>query len=224
MSSDSVLPLPENPIIVGFGGVGVDFLAAVPSFPKPDAKIRTTEFKIQGGGNTGNAMTCAVRLGLKPRIISKVSNDAAGKALLEELHAEGVDTSFFVVSQEGTSPFSYIIVDSQTKTRTCIFTAGYPPMVPDDLPQANLLSALDGARVVYFDARMPDSALVIAQEAFRQNISILIDAERPREGLNDLLKLADYVVCSEKFPQASLDRGIIYFKGTSFNYSKIAKT
>ncbi|XP_029129076.1 ribokinase isoform X2 [Cajanus cajan] len=198
MSSDSFLPLPENPIIVGFGGVGVDFLAAVPSFPKPDAKIRTTEFKIQGGGNTGNAMTCAARLGLKPR----VSNDAPGRALLEELQAEGVDTSFFVVSQEGTSPFSYIIIDSQTKTRTCIFTAGYPPMVPDDLPLANLLSALDGARVVYFDARMPDSALVIAQEAFRQNISILIDAERPREGLNDLLNLADYVVCSEKFPQA----------------------
>jgi len=37
-------------------------------------------------------------------------------------------------------------------------------MVPDDLHQANLLSALDGARVVYFDARMSDSALVIAQE------------------------------------------------------------
>ncbi|TKY52789.1 Ribokinase protein [Spatholobus suberectus] len=202
MSSDYVLPLPEKPIIVGFGGVGVDFLAAVPSFPKPDAKIRTTEFKVQGGGNTGNAMTCAARLGLKPRIISKVSNDTPGKAVLEELQTEGVDTSFFVISKEGTSPFSYIIVDSQAKTRTCIFTPGYPPMVPDDLPQATLLSALDGARVVYFDARMPDSALVIAQEAFRQNIPILIDAERPREGLNDLLRLADYVVCSEKFPQA----------------------
>ncbi|KAL5149098.1 Ribokinase [Glycine soja] len=203
MSSESVLPLPENPIIVGFGGVGVDFLAVVPSFPKPDSKIRTTEFTVQGGGNNGNTMTCAARLGLKPRIISKVSNDGPGKTMLEELEAEGVDTSFFVVSKEGTSPFSYIIVDNQSKTRTCIFTPGYPEMVPQDLSRANLLSALDGARVVYFDARMPDNALVIAQEAFHQNISILIDAERPREGLNDLLSLADYVVCSEKFPQAS---------------------
>ncbi|KAG4982013.1 hypothetical protein AAZX31_10G039400 [Glycine max] len=202
MSSDSVLPLPENPIIVGFGGVGVDFLAVVPSFPKPDSKIRTTEFTFQGGGNNGNTMTCAARLGLKPRIISKVSNDGPGKTMLEELEAEGVDTSFFVVSKEGTSPFSYVIVDNQTKTRTCIFTPGYPEMVPQDLPRANLLSALDGARMVYFDARMPDSALVIAQEAFHQNIPILIDAERPREGLNDLLSLADYVVCSENFPRA----------------------
>lgn len=33
---------------------------------------------------------------------------------------------------------------------------------------------------------------------------MLIDAERPREGLDDLLNLATYVVCSEKFPQASI--------------------
>jgi len=71
MSSDSVIPLLETPIIVsmitailiiiplksvyecvmciwqvGFGGVGVDFLAVVPFFPSPDAKIRTTEFKV----------------------------------------------------------------------------------------------------------------------------------------------------------------------------------
>ncbi|PNX85653.1 hypothetical protein L195_g041723 [Trifolium pratense] len=45
MSSDSVLPLPENPVIVGFGGVGVDLLATVESFPKPDTKNRTTQFK-----------------------------------------------------------------------------------------------------------------------------------------------------------------------------------
>lgn len=152
---------------MGFGGLGVDILAAVPSFPKPDSKIRTTQLKVQGGGNTGNAMTCAARLGLKPRIISKVANDIQGKGLLEELEAEGVDKSLVVVSQEGTTPFSYIIVDSQTKTRTCIFTPGYPPMVPEDLPRASLLAALDGARVAYFDARMTQTALVIAQEVIK---------------------------------------------------------
>ncbi|KAK7277472.1 hypothetical protein RJT34_22485 [Clitoria ternatea] len=46
--------------------------------------------------------------------------------------------------------------------------------------------------------------LVNANHAFSQNIPILIDAERPREGLNDLLELADYVVCSENFPKASI--------------------
>ncbi|KAI4349316.1 hypothetical protein L6164_009921 [Bauhinia variegata] len=201
-SSDSFLPHHESGIVVGFGGAGVDFLAVVGAFPKPDEKIRSTSLKVEGGGNVGNALTCAARLGLKPRIISKVANDTQGRAILEELETDGVDTSFLVVSKEGSSPFTYVIVDSQTKTRTCIHTAGYPPMIPEDLSRASLLSALDGARVVYFDGRMHETALVIAQEAADKKIPILIDAERPREGLDDLLRLADYVICSAKFPQA----------------------
>ncbi|XP_054803924.1 fructokinase-1-like isoform X1 [Prosopis cineraria] len=202
MSSDSAVPLAGSPIIVGFGGAALDFLAVVAAFPKPDDKIRSTNLKVQGGGNAGNALTCAARLGLKPRIISKVANDIQGRAVLEELEADGVDTFFFVVSEEGCSPFSYVIIDSQAKTRTCIFTAGYPPMMPEDLSRDSLLSALDGARLVYFDGRMHETALLIAREAFCKNISILVDAERPREGLDELLTMTDYLVCAERFPQA----------------------
>ncbi|CAI9300759.1 unnamed protein product [Lactuca saligna] len=46
----------ESPIVLGFGGVG----------------IRSTSLKVQGGGNAGNALTCAARLGLNARLISKV--------------------------------------------------------------------------------------------------------------------------------------------------------
>ncbi|KAG5043655.1 hypothetical protein GYH30_007484 [Glycine max] len=194
--------LPENTIVVGCGAAGVDFLATVATYPKPDDKIRSTSFKIQGGGNAGNALTCTARLGLKPRIISKVADDTQGREILHELEVDGVDTSFMAVSKEGTSPFTYIIVDSQTKSRTCIHTPGFPPMKPDDLPESNLLTALNGARIVYLDGRLHETALVVAHEAVKKNIPILIDAERLREGLDDLIKLADYVVCAARFPQA----------------------
>ncbi|XP_062148199.1 uncharacterized protein LOC133857095 isoform X2 [Alnus glutinosa] len=202
MSPDSLPPLPQNRIVVGIGAAGVDYLAAVAAYPNPDDKIRTTSLKVQGGGNAGNALTCAARLGLNPRLISKAADDAQGRGILNELEADGVDTSFYVVSEGGNSPFTYIIVDNQTKTRTCIHTPGYPPMIPDDLSRTSLLSALDGARIVYSDGRLHETALIVAQEAVRKSIPILIDAERIREGLDDLLKLADYAICSAKFPKA----------------------
>nr|KAJ0187399.1 hypothetical protein LSAT_V11C900459750 [Lactuca sativa] len=215
----------ERTIVLGFGGVGVDLLATVATFPNPDDKIRSTSLKVQGGGNAGNALTCAARLGLNARLISKVANDAQGRGILEELKADGVDVSFFEVSEEGNSPFTYVIVDDQTKTRTCIHTPGWPPMIPDELSGSSLLSALAGVKLVYFDVRLPETALVVAHEtlaslhfsiyqlikilfllspvqANRRKIPILIDAERPREGLDDLLNLSDYVVCSAKLPQA----------------------
>ncbi|XP_022996243.1 ribokinase-like isoform X3 [Cucurbita maxima] len=195
------IPIPQNRVVLGLGTVSVDFLAAVTSYPNPDDKIRTTSLKVQGGGNVGNALTSAARLGLTARIISKVANDSQGRSILEELEADGVHTSFLVVSEGGISPFTYVIVDNKTHTRTCIHTPGSPPMVPGDLSRSSLLSALDGATIVYFDARLYETALVVAQEAARQNIPVLVDAERKREGLDDLLTFANYVVCSAKFPQ-----------------------
>ncbi|PKI36053.1 hypothetical protein CRG98_043524 [Punica granatum] len=147
MSSEPLPPLPERRIVVGLGMLSVDFLATV-----------------QGGGNSGNALTCVARLGLSPRLISKVADDSQGQSIIEELEADGVDTSYIVVSKEGNSPFTYLIIDEQTKTRTCIHQPGYP-LAPD--------------------------------EATSRNIPILIDAERLREGLDDLLDLADYAAWTE---------------------------
>ncbi|XP_010433175.1 PREDICTED: ketohexokinase-like isoform X2 [Camelina sativa] len=200
-SMDYVPSLPDNAIVLGCGGIAVDFLATVDSYPQPDDKIRSTSLKVQGGGNAANALTCAARLGLTSRLISKVANDSQGKGMLEELEADGVDTSFLVVSKEGNSPFTYIIVDKQTKTRTCIHTPGDPPMLLADLSQSSMLSALDRASIVYFDVRLHETALVIAKEAGRKKIPILVDAEKKRDGLDDLLQFADYVVCTAKFPQ-----------------------
>ncbi|XLS55361.1 hypothetical protein HN51_005116, partial [Arachis hypogaea] len=100
---------------LGCGSASIDLLATVAAYPKPDEKIRSTSFKVEGGGNAANALTCAARLGLKPRLISKVADDTHGRAIIDELQADGVDMSFIVVSEEGTSPFTYIIVDSQTR-------------------------------------------------------------------------------------------------------------
>ncbi|KAF8654041.1 hypothetical protein HU200_062187 [Digitaria exilis] len=191
-----------NPIVLGCGAASVDYLATVASFPNPDDKIRSLALKVQGGGNTGNALTAAARLGLRPRIISKVADDAQGRNVLKELQNDGVDTSYMLVAEDGNSPFTYIIVDNQTKTRTCIHTPGYPPLWPEELTKDNLSAALEGADIVYFDGRFHDTALVVAQEASQRKIPILIDAEKKREGLDKLLNFASYVVCSAKFPQA----------------------
>ncbi|CAO2190229.1 unnamed protein product [Urochloa humidicola] len=191
-----------NPIVLGCGASSVDYLATVACFPNPDDKIRSLALKVQGGGNTGNALTAAARLGLRPRIISKVANDAQGRNVLKELQDDGIDTSHMLVAEDGNTPFTYIIVDNQTKTRTCIHTPGYPPMSPEELTKENLSAALDGADIVYFDVRLHDTALVVAQEAIQRKIPILIDAEKKREGLDELLNFATYVVCSAKFPQA----------------------
>ncbi|XP_028555990.1 uncharacterized protein LOC114580997 isoform X2 [Dendrobium catenatum] len=73
--AESVLPpLQQNRVVLGCGSLSVDYLATVVAFPKPDDKIRSTSLKVESGGNTGNALTCAARLGFKSWLISKGSS------------------------------------------------------------------------------------------------------------------------------------------------------
>lgn len=49
--------------------------------------------------------------------------------------------------------------------------------MPSDLPLSTLLSALDGARIAYFDGRLPETSILIAQEVIVimfSNVSALL--------------------------------------------------
>jgi len=74
--------------------------------------------------NCGNALTAVARLGLRASILTKLSDDGAGQAILDEFAADGVDTSAVVIEPDKSSPFTYIIVDRAGSTRTCIHTPG----------------------------------------------------------------------------------------------------
>ncbi|KAH0451298.1 hypothetical protein IEQ34_018597 [Dendrobium chrysotoxum] len=176
--SSDLPPLPENRIVVGFGMVSVDYVAIVDAFPKPDEKVRGRSLQVFGGGNAANALTCASRLGLTPKLITKVGDDSLGQSALAELEADGVDTSLVKISDGGTSTSTYVIVDKQMKTRTCIYTLGVPAMVPDDLPKTKLLSALNEAKLAYFDGRSTKPALVVAQEEIenKRAINTILDS------------------------------------------------
>eukprot|EP00850_Spirogloea_muscicola_P010266 SM000060S19598 [mRNA] locus=s60:72424:78215:+ [translate_table: standard] len=206
---------PALPYQVGVGGAGLDFLASVASFPSPDDKIRTIAAQKLGGGNVANALTAAARLGLSPRILTKVADDLEGRQMLAELEGDGVDTTHVVVAEGGISPFTYIIVDQETKTRTCIHTAGQPPMTASELSPAAIASLLEGADLVFFDGRLPEAAILVAREARERGLPILLDAEKKRDGLDELLSFADFLVASSKFPQPSQAVGIYSAKSSS---------
>jgi hypothetical protein len=56
--------------------------------------------------------------------------------------------------------------------------------------------------LVYFDGRLTEAALVLAQAATKESIPVLVEAERLRPGLDELIQCADYIVTSAHFPGA----------------------
>eukprot|EP00899_Mesostigma_viride_P027449 jgi/Mesvir1/788/Mv17386-RA.1 len=201
-SAKDIKSRPEDTIVVGVGGIGIDYVATVDNYPRANDKIRSNDLKILGGGNVGNALTASARLGLRPAILSKVADDATGDSILKELEADGISTQHIKIGKGGTSPFTYIIVASVGNTRTCIHQPGTPALTPDEVSPADVDNLLQGAHMVFFDGRLPDTAIKVAQAAVAKGIPILVEAERPREGLDPLLSHADYCITSTEFPES----------------------
>ncbi|CAM9098744.1 unnamed protein product [Laminaria digitata] len=151
-----------------------------------------------GGGNCGNTLSAASRLGLDACLVTKVGSDANGRLILEGLEEEGVDVSRVIVSDSTPSAFTYIIVDKEGGTRTCIHT----PQTEDTLPAEITPELLDGVAAVHLDSRHTLAAIALATLANERGIPVIIDAEKDRPYLKDLLPLADFIICNRHFPEA----------------------
>jgi hypothetical protein len=139
-------------------------------------------------------------LACRPRILTKLSDDGAGKAIVDEFEADGVDTSAIVIEKGKSSPFTYIIVDRAGSTRTCIHTPG-PDFPERELDDDAVAALLTGASLAYFDGRLTEVAIKVALEARERGIPVLVEGERLRDNLDVLLALGDHVCTSAGYPR-----------------------
>lgn len=62
--------------------------------------------QVQGGGNCGNALTAAARLGLQVAIVSKIGGDSVGDGIVAEFERDGVSTQHLLRAEGAPSPFT----------------------------------------------------------------------------------------------------------------------
>lgn len=150
------------------------------------------------GGNCLNAAVCLARLGVKATLVCHIGNDQIGEELLEKVKNEGVCIDHVKISEMITG-FSYIIVDSTTKSRTVIYHPPLHSLLPEDISP----SILDDVGLLLLDAKYPVAALQAVKWSNEKGIKILLDAEVECIGFvefSDIIASCDYITCSEGFP------------------------
>jgi sugar/nucleoside kinase (ribokinase family) len=129
------------------------------------------EYRVQGGGLVGTALVACARLGASCFLFSFLSHDQVGAEVASELAAEGIKLEGVAGIPQGTSPFSFIHVDSRTGERTIFHrpAAGLERAVLPDL------SRIAGCDVLLVDDYYPDLALAAARQARRLQIPVVAD-------------------------------------------------
>ena len=180
---------------IGLGFCSNDHLAVLPFIPM-DTKVKMLSHAIMGGGPAGNATAGAAALGLKAAFCGTVGDDTDGRMILEDFARQGVDTSMVKIRKGATSAIAYLWIDEKTGARSCAWTReGLDELRADEIDA----DAVAQAKILHLDGHQPAAAIAAAKVAREAGVLVNYDAGTHRDGMEELLPLADLLVCSEAF-------------------------
>jgi sugar/nucleoside kinase (ribokinase family) len=185
--------------VVGLGENSVDLLAVVAEYPVGNSKQRLQRFARQSGGQIATALAACAKLGWRSRYIGCFGDDRFGAESRESLIGQGVDVSAARTITGAANQFAIILVDARTGARTVLWDR-HPglTMAATDVAEETVLSG----RMLIVDCQDPAAAAQAARFARQARIPTVIDVERVRPGILDLLQQIDAVIAAEDFPTA----------------------
>ena len=173
----------------------LDYIAVINQFPQENQKV-PLEFRLtEGGGQGGTASCCISRLGGRVAYAGKLGDDDEGRFCLKRLKDFGVATDFIEIVRDGKTPVAYVFVTAGSGHRTIIYERNALPRITIDQGIENLAAE---SEVVLLD---PEVTYLGGQlkAARGDNIKLVYDCERWREGLEDIMNTADYFIPSAEF-------------------------
>ena len=180
---------------ISLGFVSNDHLAVLPFIPM-DTKVKMLSHAILGGGPAGNAAAGAAAIGMKTAFVGTVGDDADGRQILEEFAREKVDTSMIKVRKGATSAIAYLWIEGKTGNRSCAWTReGLDELTADEIDPA----VIARAKILHLDGHNAAGAIAAAKVARAAGVLVNYDAGTHRDGMEELLALADILICSEEF-------------------------
>jgi len=180
---------------IGMGFCSNDHLAVLPFIPM-DTKVKMLSHAILGGGPAANSTAAAAALGLSAAFAGTVGDDADGRMILADFSKQGVDTSMIKVRSGATSAIAYLWIEEKTGNRSCAWTReGLDELTADEIDAATIAQA----KVLHLDGHNAAGAIAAAKVAREAGVLVNYDAGTHRDGMNELLPLADLLICSEEF-------------------------
>jgi len=186
--------------VIGLGYCSWDYLAIldeIPGFEAPTVTLH--DFAISGGGPVSTALVALTRLGARAGYVGAVGDDDTGLNLRRTFEDEGVDLSHLRVRPGTRSPVCICLVQAHTGKRAILCyrgTSGEVNLEPADRPY------ITAARFLHLDANHMSAAITAAQWMHEAGGTVVLDANRPRPRLDELLPRVDVLITNGHFPAA----------------------
>lgn len=176
--------VPIDVLVVG--GANTDYLVYGSRLPRPGETVEGNRFLEAAGGKGANQAVAAARLGANVAFVGRVGNDARGRALVDTLRAEGVDTSLVVFDDEAETGVALVSVDERGEKQIMTAPGANARLTSQDVHAAAVHIA--NASVVLVQLEVPldavDAAIRLGRAA---GAKVVLDPAPARLLAEDLL-------------------------------------
>jgi sugar/nucleoside kinase (ribokinase family) len=183
--------------VVGLGLNSIDLVAVVATHPPPNSKQPLERFERMPGGQVATALSVCARLGWTASYIGRFGDDDLGELSRKSLTDLGVDISASSTVEGATNQFAVVLVDTRSGERTVLWHR-HPGLTisPDSVAH----EAVTAGRLLIVDCHETRAAAQAARLARAANMLTIVDVEKVRPHLGDLLAHIDAIIAAEEFP------------------------
>jgi sulfofructose kinase len=185
--------------VVGFGLNSLDLLTVVAEYPASNTKQRLQRFARVPGGQMATATAVCARLGWNARYVGRFGDDEFGTLSRESLTQLGVDVSASRTIAGATNQFAVVLVDARSGARTVLWDR-HPALATD--PADVSRDAVTSGRLLIVDCHEVAAAAQAARFAREAGIPTIIDVEKVRPAIAELLQQIDAIIAAQEFPTA----------------------
>jgi sulfofructose kinase len=203
LSSPDTSSPARAPTILCAGIIALDEVFRVERFPQADGKTQAEGFFAVNGGCAGNAAVAIARLGGRAALAGPLGGSAGedlnGDRVLAALAREQIDCSGCQRLAGVPTALSAIFIDARGERMIVTYRdARLAAAAPAD--PAGLVASADA---VLADNRFPEFVRPICTAARARGLIVVLDADRPTEMSDDMLRIASHVVFSSECLRAT---------------------
>ncbi|PSF33053.1 ribokinase [Aphanothece hegewaldii CCALA 016] len=174
----------------------IDLIYLTSELPQTNQKIVALDQTIAAGGPATNAAVTFSYLNNQATVVGILGKHPLSQLILSDLDACLINFVDLLPQRIESPAVSSIFVLEKTGERSVIsVNARYAQATPEQLPK----DILQGIDLVLIDGHQMAVSYAIASQAKIAGIPIVVDGGSWKTGFNQVLPLADYVICSANF-------------------------
>jgi ketohexokinase len=201
------------------GVAALDIVNETDGYPREDSEIRSLARREAPGGNATNTASVLVQAGHRCTLGASLAPDPEGRRLQTLLEARKIDLTAAFRPDTGHTPVSYITVNRDNGSRTIVHyrdLAEYPLRAFEAID----LGVFDW---IHFEGRDVDETRRMLERA-RATVTdqpVSLEVEKPREGIDSLIDLADVVIFSGHYARArGFDQPMRFLEATRATHAR----